>query len=371
MMSIDQRQVHLDIEFAVEPDFDFLSEAYAKFYGTSDATAFQAPLWMHAIHRDLAPNLGARQYTITVRRRDDHGLMAVFPFVTQKGMAVTMVTPADFGVCDYNAVVATNETLDVLANDTQALDRLDALLKAGGLFMFRKARDDGFDVTRLFRNASASAAENFAYHSAVDDDFDQWRLRTLSRHMTKELGRKGRQLEAEFGRYYDRPATSEGDIRQALEFIRTTRRGRFEDDLLQRDVYFEFYAGYAIAAAETGEALLQVSYLNDVPVAALFGLQGDGEFHAVLIAANMEEYSKFSLGTQIIYRTIKTRFDQGKRLFDMGLGNSGYKSHFRVETTGLRNLTRANSLVGVGVSLVYHHARPLKNTLRKYVPNVR
>jgi CelD/BcsL family acetyltransferase involved in cellulose biosynthesis len=370
MMLHDQRQFRLDIDFAVEPEFDFLSDAYRALYAASCATAFQAPLWLQTIHQLLAPRLKASQYTVTMRNRGDGSLLAVFPFVRQKTMGVTMVQPADFGVCDYNAVVASSEVLEALAGDAVALDRLDGVLKAGSLFMFRKSRNDGFDVSRLFRRSVATPAENAAYHSLVDDDFDQWRLRTLSRHMTKELGRKGRQLATERGSYYHRAATSEHDIREALAFIKTTRFGRFEDDLLQIETYFDFYTAYAIAAAQTGEAMLQVSYVEDRPVAAMLGLLGDGDFHAVLIAANMEEFSKFSLGTQIIYRTIEQRFAEGRRLFDMGLGNSGYKSHFRVEETGLRNFTAANSLAGAGVAAIYHHAKPLKNALKKYVPHV-
>jgi hypothetical protein len=55
----------------------------------------------------------------------------------------------------------------------------------------------------------------------------------------------------------------------------------------------------------------------------------------------------------------------------MGLGNTGYKTHFRVEETGLRNLTKTFSVPGYVVAQVYHRAKPVKNFLRNYVPNVR
>ena len=55
----------------------------------------------------------------------------------------------------------------------------------------------------------------------------------------------------------------------------------------------------------------------------------------------------------------------------MGLGNSGYKSDFKVEKTHLRNYTRTRSVAGSALALVYHHAKPVKNFLKKYAPNVR
>lgn len=358
------------LKLDVVTDFDFLSQAYRDLYSASDATAFQAPIWLATIQSRLMPKVSGTPYTITVRDSDG-SLVAVLPLALQKTTGITLLTPADFGVSDYNAIVASSATLERLAVDTAALDRLDALLRKGGLLMFRKARNDGFDLGRIFRRSSSTTAENSAYHTTVDSDFDTWRLKTLSRHMTKELGRKGRQLEAEFGSYVDRAVTDEASIREAMAFIRDTRKGRFDDDLLQRDDYFDFYCAYAVAAAAAGEAEMWVSYVDGRPVAALFGLTGDGTFHAVLIAANIEEFSRYSLGTQIIYRTIRERFSRGARTFDMGLGNSGYKSHFRVESTSLSNLTRANSLRGAGVALVYNRARSLKNAIRRYAPNLR
>ena len=57
--------------------------------------------------------------------------------------------------------------------------------------------------------------------------------------------------------------------------------------------------------------------------------------------------------------------------FDMGLGNTGYKSHFRVDQTTLHNFTASRSLAGSALSLIYHRTKPLKNALKKYVPQLR
>ena len=124
-------------------------------------------------------------------------------------------------------------------------------------------------------------------------------------------------------------------------------------------------------ACESGEAITYVSYAGGEPVAVLFGPTGDDAFHAVLIGSDTEGFGRQSPGIQIIYQVIKQRFAEGFRSFDMGLGNTGYKSHFRVEETRLRNHTKTFSVAGYVMALVYHRAKPVKNFLRNYVPNVR
>jgi CelD/BcsL family acetyltransferase involved in cellulose biosynthesis len=371
MLAIDQQALQLDVAVDVEPDFDFLSAEYCAFHNLRRATVFQAPLWLDMIHRRLVPAVSARPYTLTIRNRHDGALLAVIPLVVQKSAGLSIVQPADFGVCDYNSIIADPRVLETLARDQSVLDRIDSLLGVGSVLIFRKVRDDGFDASRLFRKTTATACENAAYHSDIGDDFEAWQRRTVARKFSKELGRLGRQIEREFGRYEHRQAETEVEIREALAFLRDIRKGRFEGDLLDSDVYFSFYCDYAVAAAKSGEAITYVSYLDGKPVAVLFGLTGADQFHAVLIGSDIDNYGRFSVGMQIIYRVIKLRFDQGFRRIDMGLGNTGYKSHFRVDETTLHNFTAARSLAGSAVSFIYHRTKPLKNALKRYAPQLR
>jgi CelD/BcsL family acetyltransferase involved in cellulose biosynthesis len=371
MLAIDQQSLQLDVDIDVEPDFDFLSTEYRALHSLRRATAFQAPLWLDAIHRRLAPHLSATQYTLTIRNRHDRALIAVIPLVVQKSSGLSILQPADFGVCDYNCIVAEPRMLETLSRDLTVLDRIGALLGVADVLIFRKIRDDGFDAGRLFRKTTATPCENAAYHSEIGDDFEAWQRRTISRKFSKELGRLGRQIEREFGCYEHRPARDETEIRAAFRLLRDMRRGRFERDLLDNELYFSFYCDYAVAAAKSGEAVTYVSTLRGKPVAVLFGLAGAGEFHAVQIGSDIDNYGKFSVGTQIIYRVIKLRFDQGFRRIDMGLGNTGYKSHFRVDETRLHNFTCSRSLAGSALSFIYHRTKPLKNALKKYAPQLR
>ncbi len=237
-----------------------------------------------------------------------------------------ILQPADFGVCDYNAIVADLFTLETLAADPSVLDRIDQLLDVADALFFRKVRNDGFDARRLFKKTVASPNDNAAYHGETGPDFEVWQRRTVSRKFSKELGRLARQVEREFGPYEHRPAQTESEIREAFRFLKSARKGRFDEDLLNNDIYEKFYCDFAVKGMASGEAITYVSYLDGEPVAVLFGPAYEGEFHAVMIGSDIQQLGKYSVGMQLLYRVIKYRFDRGLHRLDMGLGNTGYAS---------------------------------------------
>lgn len=355
----------------VEPGFDFLSAEYRDLFARSEATAFQSPLWQAAIHRDLAPALGARQHTITVRDPVDRSLFAVVPLVVQKLGPITVMQPADFGVCDANAAVGETAVLEALADNPLLRQRFGIVLKGAGALLFRKLRRDGFDVRRLFDGVTSSINENASYHSETGDDFEFWQRKTLNRKFTKELGRLNRQVERDVGPYEHRIATSEADIRAAFDFLQRARKDRFASDLLDNPVFVDFYRNYAIAGAASGEAITYVSFLNGEPVAVLFGVGYEEQCHAVLIGADTDRLAKYSVGMQLLFRVIQLRFDAGLHRLDFGVGNSGYKSLFRVEEVLLDNFSVARSPAGALLTAVYHHSKPLKNTLKRFAQRLR
>jgi CelD/BcsL family acetyltransferase involved in cellulose biosynthesis len=371
MLAINPDSLQLDCMIAVEEDFDFLGEEYRSLFSLRRGTVFQAPLWMSLIHRRLATDVSARQYTITFRRQQDGTLLAVLPAVIQRVGMLNVLQPADFGVCDFNCIVADRVVLERLAGDAAVRGRFDDLLQAADVFLFRKIRPDVFDPAKLVDRARITPGENSAFWFDAGDDFEAWQRRTIRRKFSKELGRLARQLERECGTYEHRAAVSEAEVREAFAFLKDARNGRFESDLLRRDAYWNFYLEFALAGLQSGDCVTYVSYLDGKPVAVLFGLTGAEQFHAVLIGFDAARLGKYSLGMQIIYRVAKLRFEKGFRRFDMGLGNTGYKSHFRAEETKLHNLTYSRSFAGSAFSLVYHHAKTLKNVLKRLAPQLR
>jgi CelD/BcsL family acetyltransferase involved in cellulose biosynthesis len=361
---------NIGFSISLEPSFDFCGPEYRALYRRSDATAFQAPLWMKTIHNRLVPQLGAVQHTITARDGKTGALMAVLPLVLQRAAGVTLVQPADFGVCDYNGIVGEPEALEALCEDRAALRRINTIIKRGSLLLFRKVRADGFDVSRIFGRVSITANEAAAYHTERGESIADWQA-GLPHKLTNKLGQLARKLERDNGPYLHRAVYDEDEIRAAFALLKRVRRGRFERDLLDNPIYFDFYLSYALDAAKTGEAILYVSTVDGQPAAMLFGLAGDGIFHGVLIGADTEAFAKFSVGRQLYYQAILQQFELGCSRVDLSLGNTGYKSDFRVLETRLNNVTSPLSLAGAAVAFVYNHAKPLKNVLREHVPHVR
>jgi CelD/BcsL family acetyltransferase involved in cellulose biosynthesis len=359
-----------ELTIAVEPKFDFDAPEYRELYQRSVATAFQAPLWMKAIHDHLVPQLRAEQHTLTIRDAASGELMVVMPLVLQRAAGLILVEPADFGVCDSNSIVGERAVLEALAEDRNALRRINALIKRGSLVLFRKVRSDGFDASRLFRRVSVTPNEASAFHTERGASIADWQA-ALPHKLTNKLGQLARKMEREHGPYLHRAVHEEADIRAAFALLKRARAGRFERDILDNPIYFDFYLGYALAAAKSGEAILYVSTVDGRPAAMLFGLAGDGIFHAVLIGADTATFGKFSVGRQLYYQAILKQFELGRSRLDLSLGDSDYKADFRVVETTLSNFTSALSFPGAAAAFVYNHAKPLKNVLRDHVPHVR
>lgn len=366
MAMVGSAAKRLGPDIRLETDFDFLGAEYRAFFRGDRATVFQAPRWLYDVHHRLMPAIGARQHTITVRDRNGE-LRAVFPLAKQARSGVGMIQFADFGVCDYNAAVADRAVLEALTADDRARAQLQLLLAGADVVLLRKIRADGFDLARLFPRTTVSPAENAAYHLETGLDFEHWRKKVLRPKFTKELARLQRQTERDLGPYEHRLVTDAEEIGRLFGLLRAEHASRHADSLLNVPAYFDFYRAHAAAGAATGETLTYASYLDGVPVAVLFALAGDGACHAVLIGAETAAHPHRSLGIQLIYRVVEMRMHEGYSQFDMGIGDPGYKGHFRPVETKLSNITLSKTATGKAVAMIYHRYKPMKDRLKRIV----
>lgn len=367
---VREQDTSLNVTIGVEPAFDFMSAEYRALFSPRRGTAFQAPLWLDHLHRRLGPALGGRQHTITVRDAMSRELVAVLPMVIQRARGVTVVQPADFGVCDCNSIVGDPLRLVQLSASIEVKAALRQTMAGADLVMFRKARIDEFDPALLLGTHS-SKGENVNHVCETGLDPDIWRLNILRRKFTKELGRLQRQTEREHGSYEHRVATDPAEITEAFAYLREAHCALRTDTFLGKDAYFTFYRDYAIESAASGEALTYISRVAGKIVAVLFGLAGDGIFHAVLIGSDRGEHERIKPGIQLIYRMGLMQMAQGNDHFDLGPGDPGYKAHFRPRLVEMRNHTLSLTPAGSAMSLIYHRIKPLKNLLRSLAPDVR
>src|SRR3954453_9945315 len=89
------------LTLAVETGFDFSGAEYRALQQRSASTAFQAPGWLDALHRDIGVAFGAQPVTVTIRDASNGRLMLVLPLARSRRSGMTILEFADFGLCDY------------------------------------------------------------------------------------------------------------------------------------------------------------------------------------------------------------------------------------------------------------------------------
>ncbi len=89
------------LDVALEPDFDFGSDAYRSLFVRAQATPFQSPRWLELLYSKVAPAFRAESVPVTVRDRSTGALVFVLPLVRLRHGALSTLSFADFGLCDY------------------------------------------------------------------------------------------------------------------------------------------------------------------------------------------------------------------------------------------------------------------------------
>ena len=356
----------------VESGFDFLSTEYAELYRRSCASAFQRPLWLQSIYDVLAPGLGAAAHVITVRDAASGDLQMVVPLVRQRSCGVTVLQPADLGVCDYNSIVASADTMRSVAADAVLVRQLHSLLKSGDVLIFRKLRDRAAETAAILQLGAPTPNENSAFDVELEGaDFGEWQRGRLKKRFRNGASRRMRKLAADHREVDFVTFTDPGEIETAIRFIAKHRSARFEDDILRQQAYFDFYLHHALAGAPSGDAVTSGLLVDGNLISADFGIVGNGAYHSILCAARLDTYGHYAPGLLGLMELLRKRHAIGEARFDFGIGASRQKADFAATEHPLYNLTAATSLKGSLVSLIYNRAKPLKTLLRRRVASIR
>ena len=356
----------------LENDFDFLSPEYEDLFRRSGATAFQRPLWLHSLYTILAPRLGAKPHIVAVRRDRSGELLMLIPMIIQKTFAVSILQPADLGVCDYNSLIAEPDTLAALPGNAALLRQVRGYLDAGDVLIFRKIQHSPAALAAILGHGEQRPCDNSGFEVELfANRFEDWRKAKLKKDFRNGTSRRLRKLKADHGSVDFVTFTQAADIDKAIRFIGTLRTKRFRDDILKNDAYLDFYLHYALAGAASGEAVTSGLIVDGVLVSADFGIVNSGAYHSILCAALLAEYGQYAPGLQALSALIEERSRIGEVRFDFGIGKSRQKTDFAATEIPLYNLTIPRSVSGHVVSLVYNRAGPLKTTLRNLVGWVR
>lgn len=298
--------------------FDFESDAYGDLLARARVTAFQAPGWLAAFYRHLAPALRAEPL-IVVGRDGDGVLQLVVPLLRREAAGLTRIDYAFGGVCDYALPVAARglDLAAATAGFLRALGPHDLLaiapVRAG----------DAETWQGLF--GCAPEALSFGSHLAVSPgDSLAWPVHRPGSSRIAGLARKARRL-AELGplrlQIVAGPAAAD-----ALRLAAELRRGRFADDPLQSVAGRAFYA--EVAARADGAARTYVMTCGDDTVGILFGLVDGGCFRYLVLGCDYARFGRFSPGMILFDRVMAAWFGAGGTAFDFTIGDEPFKSEF-------------------------------------------
>jgi CelD/BcsL family acetyltransferase involved in cellulose biosynthesis len=345
--------------------FDFLSAGYATLFAESHATAFQHPIWLDSIYNKLVPRLKVEPLIVTVR--DANGrLIMVLPLVRRRYRGLRTIEFADLGVSDYVAPVASEAAIDAIAADPLACGRIKAALKPFDMLRIRKLRSPSASVQRLLGATACSVIPMSAYAVPLGSDFEAWRADNISASYRKELDKKSRQLHRK-GQVGFSCAADMETIEATLLKMREYRRPRFETgDLLQDQLYFDFYLDVAIRARSTLARLYTV-LMDGVSIAGAMGLSHKGSLLVILTGFDHDNYKNQSLGSLLFEMVAKHGIGVGDRELDFTIGDEPYKTLFGAQKSPIYQISRSGSIAGAIAGAAVQHAPWIKSMAQRLV----
>jgi CelD/BcsL family acetyltransferase involved in cellulose biosynthesis len=350
---------------AVASEFDFLSEEYASLFEQSCATAFQHPIWLDSIYRKLVPQLKATPLIVTVRDAANGRLVMVLPLLRRRYRGLRTVEFADLEVSDYIAPVASDAAIEAVAADPFACRRIGAVLKPFDIMRIRKLRSSSMAVRKLLGATDCSEMTVGAHAVPLGSDFPVWRTENMPAALRKDLDRKIRQLHGK-GQVSVRCVTDSEVIEATLLKMREYRRSRFETgDLLQDQIYFDFYRDVATRACVTLSRFYSVS-MDGVPIAGIMALSHKGSLLIILTGFDFDGYRSQSLGLLTFEMVAKLGISDGYRELDFTIGDEPYKALFGAQRSPIYQIVRSGSMSGVIAEAAMEHAPWVKSVVRRF-----
>lgn len=360
------------LDVALECGFDFLGEEYRALHERSSASAFQAPRWLDALHRDVGAAFDATAVTVTVRDPADGRLMLVLPFVLRRERGIATLEFADFGLCDYLGPVYDDADLPLLLVDATLPARVVTALPRHDALALTKLAGEQALLAYLFPGVRRAQMRVSAYPARLGPDWQTWRTEKLNPSVRRELDMKRRRLvragPTEFSTLRD-PAA----ITAAFDALRHYRSARFKaigaPDVLDNEAVFGFYRAMAIAGAQDGSTRTELLSLNGEPLAVQFGLAQRGVYSMLMIGLDIARHARLSPGLLAIEDSVRNAIQAGDGVYDFTIGDHPYKLQFGADMVPLEEWHGARSLRGhaavATIALVREAKRRLKPLLKR------
>ena len=334
----------------VHQAFDFLSAEYAELFAASRATAFQHGVWLDTLLGYLSKKLLVDPLVVTVHSNDTGSLAMVLPLIRRKYGPLRVIEFADLRVSDYAAPVSREGDLDRILTDDKTLRKIRNALAPFDLFRIKNLKEDDKSISRLLGASTAAPMDMSAHAVPLRAPYAVWRAQSMNPSYQKELNKKKRQLHKK-GNVTFACLDDPTDIRKTLETMQGYRRPRFEargegdDDLLQKDAYFNFYLQIASAARK----ILSRTYalkVNERIIAGVVGLCHRGEFLVILGGFDMDNFKNQSIGSLMFELIAEDCIARGEKALDFTIGDEPYKQLFGAQASNLYSVVGAGSALG-------------------------
>ena len=354
---------------ALEPAFDFAGGDYRALHANSDATVFQSPAWLDALHRDVAPAFGATQATLTVRDQDGR-LMMVLPLVRRRQRGATILEFADFGLCDYNGAICDLDDAALLDLDATLPQRVTRAMPRHDLMTLTKMTREDPLLRRLFPEAARAQMRFSAYPARLTRNWQAWRETALSQGFRRDLGMKRRRLERlgtiEFVRLSDPE-----QIARAFGTLRALRSARLKSigghDVLADEAIFTFYRRMAVEGAQKGFARTECLTVSGELVAVQFGLVQRGTHSMLMLGADIERFGRTSPGILMLESSVRAAIEDGDQVYDFTIGDHPYKQQFGAQAIPLYEWHRGQTLYGRATVPAITLMREAKRALKPWL----
>lgn len=345
--SLSDIQKNTDNSIAIqqECEFNFASNEFRELFNQSSATAFQSPVWLEELYKQLAPNRGAAKVVITGRDNTTGSLKFVLPLITRKLKGITLLESADLGVCDYSAPIVHQDCLDQLtmADDLPAQIR-DEIGKFD-ILRLKPVRDQSRVEWELFFDGVFEQLDFSSHEAALGEDYADWREQNFEAKHRKKIDQNIRRItnHHESVSFDLTPASECGEI---ITKIQSLRAGRFDGDPIQQDFVLSFYKKIAEQGQLEGFARTYVLRANREFVGALFGLTNDKTHHGMLMACDYDAFGKFSPVFGMVDLLMADWHKDGGRICDFDIGDEPFKPKFGTKPVRLFKMTTAVSPKG-------------------------
>ncbi len=329
-----------------ENDFDFTGNEYRFLFENSSATAFQSPVWLEELYRQLAPNRSATKVVITGRDQTSGALLFVLPLITRKLKGITLLESADLGVCDYSAPIVHQEYIEQISAIENLSSKIKAEIGKFDILRLKPVRDKSRIEWEMFFEGQFEQLDFSSHEAALGEDYAEWRDEHFDAKHRKKIDQNIRRItnHHESVSFDIVPASDCGEI---ITKIQSLRAGRFEGDPIQEDFVLSFYKKIAEQGQLEGFARTYVLKANGEFVGALFGLTNNKTHHGMLMACDYDAFGKFSPVFGMVDLLMADWHKDGGRICDFDIGDEPFKPKFGTKPVKLFKMTKAMSPKGV------------------------